>query len=109
MLSECGARAPVRITEAVFNSLAPIARPSYCDGMATVPRTGREKAQRPYRVEVTRRHKGAEPFGWQVYRRGDPRPIARSEHGFAGETAAWNAGASAMNRLERRKTDGEKK
>ena len=72
--------------------------------MTTVPRLGREKTRRPYRVEVTRRHKGAEPFGWQVYRRGEPDPIARSETGHADEAAAWNAGASAMHGLERKKT-----
>ena len=72
--------------------------------MTTVPRMGRGKALRPYRVEVSRRHKGAAPFGWQVYRRGEPNPIARSEIGFADEAAAWNAGASAMHVLERKKT-----
>ena len=77
---------------------------SYHDGMTTVPRAGRGKALRPYRVEVTRRHKGAAPFGWQIFRRGERQAIARSERGFASETAAWNAGASAMHKLERRKT-----
>jgi hypothetical protein len=80
------------------------AAPSYHDGMTTVPRLGREKTPRPYTVEVTRRHKGAEPFGWQVYRRGEPDPVARSQSGHADEAAAWNAGASAMLALERRKT-----
>jgi hypothetical protein len=80
------------------------AAPSYHDGMTTVPRLGREKTRRPYRVDVTRRHEGAEPFGWQVYRRGESDPIARSETGYADEAAAWNAGASAMQALERGKT-----
>ena len=80
------------------------AAPSYRDGMATVPRLGREKTRRPYRVDVTRRHEGAEPFGWQVHRRGEPDPVARSQSGHADEAAAWNAGASAMLSLERRKT-----
>ena len=77
---------------------------SYHDGMTTVPRVGRGKALRPYRVEVTRRHRGEAPFGWQIFRRDKPQPIARSERGFASETAAWNAGASAMHALEQRKT-----
>ena len=78
------------------------AAPSYRDGMATVPRLGREKTQRPYRVEVTRQHEGAEPFGWQVYRRGEPDPIARSESGYADEAAARNDGGATMDTLERR-------
>jgi hypothetical protein len=86
------------------NTVACGAAPSYHDGMTTVPRLGRGKALRPYRVEVMRRHKGAKPFGWQVFRRGEPDPIARSETGYADEAAAWNAGASAMQSLERRKT-----
>ena len=76
------------------NILARGAASSYPDGMTTVPGQGRKKARRPFRVEVTRRHKGAKPFGWQVYRRGEPDPIARSEGGYADEAAAWNDGGA---------------
>ena len=84
------------------NILARGAAPSYPDGMTTVPAQGREKARRPFRVEVTRRHKGAKPFGWQVYRRGESDAIARSESGYADEAAAWNDGGATIDMLERR-------
>ena len=50
------------------SALACSAAPSYHDGMTTVPGQGREKARRPYRVEVTRWHKGAKPFGCSASR-----------------------------------------
>jgi hypothetical protein len=44
--------------------------PSYCNSMPSVPRGGRGKVLRPFRVEVTRQHKGAAPTAGQLKQRG---------------------------------------
>ena len=61
----------------------------------------RQKAELPYRVVVGRLHRGAKPFGWLIYRRGQKRPVVKSETGYDNETDAWSAGGGMMNRLER--------
>jgi hypothetical protein len=70
------------------------------DDMARSVRRGRAAAT-PYRVEVTARHGRPAPWGWQVFRRGETRPIEQSVSGYATETDAWTAGGSAVTRFER--------
>ena len=55
-------------------------------------RTPRRKSLPPYRVEVSRRHYGAAPFGWVLYRRRKRDPIDQSTHGFVLEADAWSDG-----------------
>ena len=70
--------------------------------MARSVRRGRGAAvAAPYRVEVTARHEQPEPWGWQVFRRGETRPIERSVTGYANEADAWSAGGSVVTRLEK--------
>jgi hypothetical protein len=53
-----------------------------------------------YRVEVTARHGQPTPWGWQVFRRGETRPIEQSASGYETETDAWSAGGTVVTRLE---------
>jgi hypothetical protein len=54
-----------------------------------------------YRVQVTARHGQPAPWGWQVFRRGETRPVEQSASGYKTETEAWNAGGTARDRLDR--------
>jgi hypothetical protein len=68
--------------------------PLHLDGMAkkSVRRGRGATVAVPYRVEVTARHGQPEPWGWEVFRRGETRPIERSVSGYTTETEAWTAG-----------------
>jgi hypothetical protein len=50
---------------------------------------------------VTARHGQPAPWGWQVFRREEKRPIDRSASGYATETEAWTAAGSMVTRLEK--------
>jgi hypothetical protein len=66
----------------------------------TAVRKRQQKVVPLHRVEVRRLNEGDKPFGWVLYRRGEPEPIARSEVTYQDETAAWNGGGSKVRALE---------
>jgi hypothetical protein len=81
--------------------LASRAAPLYLGGMARISKTGGRglKALPRYRVQVSARHGRAAPWGWQVFRHGESRPVEQSESGYKTEADAWSAGGGAVTRL----------
>jgi hypothetical protein len=54
-----------------------------------------------YRAEVTARHRQPAPWGWQVFRHGETRPVEQSASGYKTEADAWSAGGGVVTRLEK--------
>jgi hypothetical protein len=66
-------------------------------------RTGGRGLKKPpsHRVDVKILFANPRPYGWQIYRQDGTSPILQSPFGYAIETDAWNAGASALEHIFR--------